>query len=474
MSSQIQLKINGLNTNLGAGYNIYGDNNDQIFGDQCVGFSNNALPYTMNNTNYQIPDNVNVRFESNKPTFEANTKVSMSASELQDSLSVGAGVSGGFGGFSASVKSAYGQESTTKKKTAFCEYSQELRAAYLELTQLQNNLTPSFAQALNNLKGKTWDSNAEEFRDLFDTYGTHYIHGISWGAKCSHCVSVEENASMDSNNIELAVQASYSGSFSVQADTDFKKKVAKTSFASNHRIRTLAYGGDATAASTIAGNPSYENFTKWVQSTQEPNQLVDISFNLREIWQLGTDKSLQTNIKNALGKYIVEKRKPLPGEQMDTKAIGKKIKVKITELYVYDDYDPGAEAGELYGHFWIEAPDNKKLYLIQRDEGNNVSIWSGYSVPLYQLNANEIEFVLLNKWWDKSFTVKCWMTEDDPSYDDYYGSYDKTFSGPNFEGTKEHSFAIGDSNALQWKYKVEVEDITSMDQLKSIDIDKLL
>jgi hypothetical protein len=473
MSSQIQLDINGLNTNLGAGYNIYGENNEQIFGDQCVGFSNNTRPHTINNTNYQIPDNVNVRFEST-PSFEAKTNVSMSASKLQESLSVKAGVDGSYGGFNGSIKAAYGQESTTKNKTAFCEYSQELRAAYLELSQIQNNLNPSFATALNNLKGKTWDTNEEEFRDLFDTYGTHYIHGISWGAKCSHCVSIDENARMDEKNIELAVKASYSAVFSVNAEVDYKHKVEKTSFASNHRTKTLAYGGDAVAASTIAGKPTPENFTNWVKSTQEPNQLVDISFNLREISKLANDPSLKTNIQNALDKYKVEKRKPLPDEQMETKAIGKKIKVKITELYVYDDYDPGPESGELFGHFWIEAPDNNKFYLIRRDEGNNVDIWSGYSVPLHQLNADEIEFVLLNNWWNKSFTVKCWMTDDDTFGNDDYGSYEQTFHGPNFDGTKEHYFAIGNGEALRFKYKVEVEDITSMEQLKNIAIAKLI
>ncbi|CAG8532128.1 2430_t:CDS:2 [Ambispora gerdemannii] len=187
--------------------------------------------------------------------------------EYQKSLSVTVAVEGGFAGFSASVKTEYGDFANYNKFYCFSRVQYEYNAYLLHLTsnivQLRKLLKPGIRDEID-------DPNCHP-AVIFKKYGTHFVHSLRMGGRVVLSASTNKlkyNAKNDLRRMaELAFRSFVSGSGSDDKHEEIK------SFAENSEFKMQARGGDVEAlgddfknmhiaawAATVLGEPVFVAF----------------------------------------------------------------------------------------------------------------------------------------------------------------------------------------------------------------------
>lgn len=184
--------------------------------------------------------------------------------ELSKSLSVNAEVSGG--GWGVRFSASAGYKKATRELASGNSVYVVSKATCKYYTSVIDRLSPPpFDEDFLALAKKMEKSTSDVVRFL-DLYGTHFLETIEFGAKFiyENKISTENYMSMQSENINVKVQASYSGLFSLGGGfgMDSDQRNVAVSFSKKVETSTVTVGaappstGDAMEwASTVKTSP---------------------------------------------------------------------------------------------------------------------------------------------------------------------------------------------------------------------------
>ncbi|TFJ96166.1 peptidylprolyl isomerase [Platysternon megacephalum] len=182
-------------------------------------------------------------------------------------------------------------------------------------------LTSHFTRALRDLPEDYTGSSRLEYRQLINTYGTHYVSQLQLGGRVRDvtavrvCEAALDGVTADEVKDCLSLEASVSigagkgkaqAAFS-QCEEQKKKQNFKRSFHETYSERhTEVTGGNSHADLLFSEGQDAEVFSAWMQSLKASPGLV--SYSLRPIHTLlGQDNPKREALRQAVSEYIAER-----------------------------------------------------------------------------------------------------------------------------------------------------------------------
>lgn len=186
--------------------------------------------------------------------------------EFSKALSVSASVTGGGWGASFSASAGYKRSSSEIASGETVKIISSAQCNYY-FSKLLKEEPPRFTTSFIEWVSRLYETdNKTEYFDFFETYGTHFPVYIKFGARFTyeHTMKTKTFETKQSQGVDVGVQASYSGVFSVGGgfNMDSSKKEAASDFSKSVTTKTITVGapppanGDAlTWASTVKESP---------------------------------------------------------------------------------------------------------------------------------------------------------------------------------------------------------------------------
>ncbi|CAC5400113.1 unnamed protein product [Mytilus coruscus] len=186
--------------------------------------------------------------------------------DLASSLSTSAEVSGGGWGVKFSASIGYKKSSRSMGKGEFVYVTSQANCYYYYSRLIEDNPPPFDPTFLSWVHKLNSNDSLETYIEFFSLFGTHYITDARFGARFVKNYKMETKVyeKQESEGVNVAVSASYSGLFSVGGgfSLDSSQQQAASSFMSKVTSETISVGapppanGDAmTWASTVKENP---------------------------------------------------------------------------------------------------------------------------------------------------------------------------------------------------------------------------
>lgn len=214
---------------------------------------------------YSIPEGLVVVADVSCVTSFSSTTV-QNKYEFSKSLSVSASVSGGGWGVSFSASAGY-KESSSQMSTGESVFIISTAKCTYYFSKFITEKPPRFSEAFLSWVDKLKRTDAREiYFDFFETYGTHFPTYTTFGSRFTyeHKMSSKSFQSKREKGVNVAVEASYSGLFSVGGgfNMDSSQQEAASDFSKSVETKTITVGapppsnGDAmTWASTVKDSP---------------------------------------------------------------------------------------------------------------------------------------------------------------------------------------------------------------------------
>ncbi|WAR31840.1 PV21-like protein [Mya arenaria] len=201
-----------------------------------------------------------------------SSSVVKSAREFEQSLSVSASVSAGGWGVQFSASAGYQKASSEISKKEYVYIISKATCNYYK-SKLQDGKTPPFDPTFLHWIHKLNNSDSVgDYLDFFTKYGTHYPTEMTFGARFmkEHKMQSNDYETKQSQGINVAVQASYSGLFSAGGgfNLDSSQRQQASDFSKSVETTTITIGaappadGEAnTWAATVQSNPVPSSYT---------------------------------------------------------------------------------------------------------------------------------------------------------------------------------------------------------------------
>ena len=207
--------------------------------------------------------------------------------EYQNNMSVNAGISGNYSGFSASVKVSYSKEAYSSAENEFSTFRSVTQK---QSVQLHNNIT---AEDLMECLTDDFKRDIETMSpdNLFKKYGTHVIGGFIMGGSLDYSMTADRSSMSTIVDWGVAVEAGYSSaSAGINVSAAYNQYDATKKESSNFEEKLLVRGGQSQNASSF-GTPEAHN--AWLASLSEPNTWVLVDYygpKLYNIWDFAGDR----------------------------------------------------------------------------------------------------------------------------------------------------------------------------------------
>jgi len=166
--------------------------------------------------------------------------VVQSKHDFAKSLAVSASVSGGGWGASFSASTGY-KKSSSEIATGESVFIYSTSKCVYYFSKLIPENSPRFTDPFIKWIYKLNNTNEKEtYLEFFDTYGTHFPTYVSFGARFTyeHKMKASTFQSQRSKGVNVAVQASYDGLFSISGgfNMDSTQQEAASNFSKNVEI----------------------------------------------------------------------------------------------------------------------------------------------------------------------------------------------------------------------------------------------
>ena len=239
---------------------------------------------TTSDTRYLIPDGTNfLKAVSCRIDFSSNE--GRSEKSYMDSLSNTVGTESSFLGFGFKASTTV-QQKTEELRTASFSYviTEAVCSVYTGAIFMDLPPKPS-DEFIASLSKCDKDPSDENFRNLIDNYGTHFLTDVVMGAKFGEESKIETNEyeKMEADGLEVGTAAGHSGKFSVGVTTE-------TSSEKEQRERFEASRTDKTTYSYGSNIPADGDANTWAsKSTDDP---MPINMDIEALSELMTEEFL--------------------------------------------------------------------------------------------------------------------------------------------------------------------------------------
>lgn len=211
--------------------------------------------------------------------------------DYDKALSVSASVSGGGWGVSFSASAGYKQASS-EIATGESVFILSSANCHYYFSKIISDRSPMFddvfLQWVYKLNGTSW--NPELYFNFFETYGTHFPTELTFGARFTYEHKMESTSyeAKQSEGVDVAVQASYSGLFSAGGGFNMgsSQKQAASEFSMLVTTKTITVG---------AAPPANGDTMTWASEVK--NSPVPTAYKLSSFEELFSDRFMrQLNI----------------------------------------------------------------------------------------------------------------------------------------------------------------------------------
>lgn len=291
---------------IGRGYDVFGEYVNAEFTKQHLfdlGELEEDLVSSRNGYRYLKPERVDVLTHS-RGHFERREGSTSRA--YQDDLRAKAGLEGEYGYFRGEIEVEF--ERSHRRCSSF-HFIKTIDRAYKYLLRLESDPREFLLERVRK------DLHEREPKDLFDRYGTHYLHSlIIGGCAVTSSATNTENSSWStelSQAAELAFKT-HVGRISGREETEYGKGIEE--FFRNSKVEVKTMGGRSEFARSIATG----NYERWADSVEEnmdwvalPRPSADLG-PLKPIWELCDDEQRRDELRTAFEKYAEEEHTPEP------------------------------------------------------------------------------------------------------------------------------------------------------------------
>ncbi|XP_019949736.2 perforin-1 [Paralichthys olivaceus] len=212
----------------------------------------------------------------------------------------------------------YSMEKTKKDKFSFT--SQSISCEYYSY-RVSNTpkLHKEFKKAVKQLPKEYSSKSKQQFYNLIDNFGTHYITKVKLGGSVESVTSIRQcQASLEGLSVEevqMCLEAEASANFVVEVKAqnkfckrDANKMESKSSFSSHFGDRfTEIKGGHTTEPDLLfSADKDPSAYKEWLTTLPEHPDIL--SYSLKSLHELlPRNPPLQKNLRSAISHYILEK-----------------------------------------------------------------------------------------------------------------------------------------------------------------------
>jgi len=229
-----------------------------------------------------------------------------SVSDYMSKLSVNAGVSGSYAGFSGSVEVNFDESHYTHSEYSFAtvetlieKYSARITLGTSTAT-LKNYLTDDASAAINDP-----DVDPEE---VFISFGTHILRGIIIGGRLDYNVSANMSLVQTSQSIGVFAEAGYERAFSVDVSSETVSASEMSSFNSVRKKSLKVYGGSSEYGQYIISEDG-AGYAPWIESIKDNPVFCDFDRTtpIVPIWDLCNDPTRTAALESGYADYALKR-----------------------------------------------------------------------------------------------------------------------------------------------------------------------
>lgn len=341
--------------------------------------------------------------------------------EYQRNLSMTAGISSSFLGFSASVSSSFSSSSLSSQENEF--------SSFRHITEKQSykilaNLTAA------DLKECVIDYVQEDIdsmdpRDLFLKYGTHIVTGFVLGGSLDYSMSADVSVMSSSVDWSIATRGGFKSlAMGASASSEYSQYEKMSREAANFESSLRARGGESQYASNNP-NVSESTYNEWLASLADPTKWVMVDYDgskLIPIWEFASSSARKSELENAAKSYLAKPDIPIVTSH-------RTLSIKLLKVGYLDDDGAGGHA-ELYGTLWYNLDSKGELTLgsfsdlsVPDQSGEYPSHWNDF-------NGNiSMSVGKMSIYKEHSLVIRGDFREEDTGADEYYnGSFSLYYS----------------------------------------------
>lgn len=245
-------------------------------------------------------------YSNQQETTDVDTIQGSTLSAYRENLKISAGVSGGFKGFTASVKTNYAESTYSSTSYSFATYkSHTLKRKIgvnpdVTIEEMRECLVPDAKEAIETAAAT----------DLFHQYGTHVITAFLVGGTINFHMAADMSEYTSTESIETLVEAGYqstAASLSVEANTSMYEEIEENSATTSMKL-TVTGGNSAIGNAIAVDSDNSENYRQWADSLEDESthQLFDFE-GLIPIWELASTEERRNELENAFSTWASDR-----------------------------------------------------------------------------------------------------------------------------------------------------------------------
>lgn len=343
--------------------------------------------------------------------------------EYQKNLSMTAGISSNFLGFSASVSSSFSSAALSSQENEF--------SSFRHITEKQSykilaNLTA------DQLKECVIDYVQEDIdnmdpQELFQKYGTHIVTGFVLGGSLDYSMSADVSVMSSSVDWSLATRGGFKSlAMGATATSEYNQYEKMVKEAANFESSLRARGGESQYASNNP-NVSESTYNEWLASLTDPNKWVMVDYDgskLIPIWEFASSAGRKSELENAAKSYLAKPDVPIVSSH-------RTLSIKLLKVGYTDD-DGNGGSGELYGTLWYDFDGMGEQTLgsfsdlvVPDKSGEYPSHWNDFPGDI----SKSISKLSIYK--EHSLVIRGDFGEDDPVGDEHYSGSISLYYSPS-------------------------------------------
>ncbi|MEO0768203.1 MAG: MAC/perforin domain-containing protein, partial [Cyanobacteria bacterium J06649_4] len=243
-----------------------------------------------------------------------------SQKEYFQNISLSIGFSGKYEGFSGEVKSSFDWTTSAESKHEVFNYTDMIASYRLTVTEQ----APLVGSVKEDIDG------ALSPEQLFDKYGTHYLHSVLIGGRVSFISHYD--ASSAGSSIEAKTVAKAAFLELLKGESSASAKVSQLAKDALLNRKMIVHGGDPALAVSIRDSETgkmSESYAAWVASLVEQPAIADfVNDGLKPLYELAETAERKAELKVAWAAYLKERNAYIV-DAKTPEVVKKNAKVKL-------------------------------------------------------------------------------------------------------------------------------------------------
>lgn len=320
----------------------------------------------------------------------ADLKVFTSRKQVEESFSQKAGISAGYGFFSAEFEAAFNTSEKSDISYDYAKYESDYKQYSLTLKNASEaNLAPWVKddEDYKNVPDEFDEETRELFFRFFQKYGMYFVSSVIVGSRLYYCAAVSKSEHFSEKEIKIKFSMEVNAVFSAKASSETEWKKVGREWSTNRTVKINATGGDSSILNMAVpdfGSNDEDAMKNWRKSAELNPSIVD--FVLKPIDAIFSGKRAVA-VRKAIKEYqahlifmesktgscaiVVDNKQVLPSPPNDAKNFGfhlaalnrSTLKVEFKRAYTSHEWWSGLE--DIYNKMLEDVkPYNNDKYII--------------------------------------------------------------------------------------------------------------